>query len=214
LWRRSRGAYELNPERFQPETILSLGDRTIEAFVRRLGARFASSGAKTWKRISQILLDDYAGDPRNITKEALTIKQIKNELKQFPYLRGSKLSNFYIRVMSEKKLLKVNNLDELDIPVDKQVARFTAYTGALRLITNKFQGCVNDDPLRSIIEEVWRRAAKAINTYPWKLDEPIWTIGSKLCVKRKCAQCPVESNCDKTSGITFRENTIIWERTP
>lgn len=44
---------------------------------------------------------------------------MKKRLKAFPYLRGNKLSNFYIRSMAEKDLFKVKDLNELDIPVDK-----------------------------------------------------------------------------------------------
>jgi hypothetical protein len=36
-------------------------------------------------------------------------------------------------------------------------------------------------------------------------------IGSKLCARRKCGQCPVEAHCDKTKGVTFRENLLIWK---
>lgn len=212
LWRNSRGAYELYPERFEPETILKLGDRTLEAFLRRIGARFSSTGVDTWRRISKILLEKYEGDPRNITRESLTIKDIKKKLDEFPYLRGSKLSNFYIRAMGEKGLFKIKNFDELDIPVDKQVARLTIYTGVLKLLSDRFEGCVHEDPLRSLIQEAWRNAAKAHNTYPWKLDEPVWTIGSKLCTQRRCSPCPVREHCDKTKGVRFTNGIIVWER--
>jgi hypothetical protein len=37
-----------------------------------------------------------------------------------------------------------------------------------------------------------RYAAKTLGTAPWKLNEPIRTVGSKLCSRRKCGQCPVE----------------------
>jgi N-glycosylase/DNA lyase len=156
-------------------------------------------------------MEKYAGDPRNITKEQSTIAEIEYKLNSFPYLSGPKLKNFYIRAMGETGLFKVKNLNELDIPVDKQVARFTAYTGVIKLIGKKFQGCANDDPLRSTIQEVWRNAAKTYCIAPWKLDEPIWNIGSKLCTKRKCNQCPVDGLCDKTKGITFKENILFWE---
>jgi len=211
LWRNARGAYELHPERFVPEKILAVSDRTLQVFLRRLGARFSSYAAKTWKRISNILMNNYGGDPRNITSQPLTIEEIKRRLKDFPYLRGPKLTNFFIRVMGETGLFHVKNLDELDIPVDKQVTRFTAYTGVIKLCTLKFQGCTNDDPLRSIIQEAWRKAAKTLGIAPWKLDEPIWNIGSKLCTQRKCNQCPVQVHCNKTKGIVFKENTIVWE---
>ena len=212
LWKRSRGAYELYPERFTPEKILKVSPRTVETFVKNLGARFYSSAAKTWIKISNVLVDKYDGDPRNLTSQPLTIEEIKEKIEEFPYLRGPKLTNFYIRAMGETELFKVKNLDELDIPVDKQVARFTMYTGVLGLLSEQFQGCVHEPPLRDLIEEAWRNAAKKLGIPPWKLDEPIWTIGSKLCSKRKCGQCPVEEFCDKTKGITFKENTAIWRR--
>lgn len=212
LWKKSRGAYELHPERFTPEKILKASQRSVEIFVKRLGARYYSNAAKTWKKVSEVLMEKYAGDPRNITPEPLDVVEVKKRLKDFPYLRGNKLSNFYIRVMGETGLFKLKNLNELDIPVDKQVARFTIYSGVLKLLSEQFIGCAQDEPLRGLIEEAWRNAAKALNTAPWKLDEPIWTTGSKLCSGRKCGQCPVEDLCDQTKGITFKENTVIWGR--
>jgi len=212
LWKKSRGAYELYPERFTPKEILKISPRTVENVVKGLGARFYSNAAKTWIKISKLLIDKYDGDPRNITREPLEIVEIKKRLKDFPYLRGNKLSNFYIRAMGETGLFKVKNLNELDIPVDKQVARFTIYTGVVRLLSEQFTGCVHEPPLRGLIEEAWRNAAKKLGTSPWKLDEPIWTIGSKLCSGRKCGKCPVKELCDETKGITFKENTVMWRR--
>jgi endonuclease III len=212
LWKKSRGAYELYPERFTPEKILKVSQRSVELFVKQLGARYYKNAAKTWKKISEILLDKYDGDPRNLTPQRMNIAEVKKNLKDFPYLRGNKLSNFYIRVMGETGLFELKNLNELDVPVDKQVARFTIYSGVLKLLSEQFVGCAQEDPLRSLIEEAWRNAAKALNTAPWKLDEPIWTTGSKLCSGRKCSQCQIEELCDKTKGITFKENTVIWRR--
>jgi hypothetical protein len=93
-----------------------------------------------------------------------------------------------------------------------RVARFTIYTGVLKLLSEQFVGCAQEQPLRSLIEEAWRHAAQTLGTAPWKLDELIWTVGSKLCSERKCGQCPVEDLCDKTKGITFKENTVVWKR--
>ena len=211
LWRKSRGAYELYPERFTPEEILKVSPRTVETFVKRLGARFYSNAARTWITISKLLLDYYDGDPRNLTRTPLEIDEVKKLLQDFPYLRGNKLSNFYIRVMGETGLLKIKNRKELDIPVDKQVARFTMYTGVVKLLSEQFQGCVHEPPLRGLIEEAWKNAANKLDTAPWKLDEPIWTIGSKLCSRRNCGKCLVEDLCDKTKGITFKENTALWK---
>jgi len=146
LWRKSRGAYELYPERFTPEEILKISPRTVETLVKNLGARFYSNAAKTWIKISRLLVDKYSNDPRNITRRPLTIEEVKEKIDEFPYLRGPKLNNFYIRVMGETGLFKLKNLDELDIPVDKQVARFTIYTGVLKLLSEQFVGCAQENP--------------------------------------------------------------------
>ena len=212
LWAKSRGAYELYPERFEPEVIQRLGDQTLRSFIKGIGARFPSTGANIWRKISKVLLEKYDGDPRNITPTSLSIQEIKKKLDEFPSLRGPKLSNFYIRAMGENGLFKIKNFDELDIPVDKQVARFTVYSGVLKLLSDRFEGCVHENPLRGLIEEAWRTAARNNDTYPWKIDEPIWTIGSQLCSKRICGECPVKEHCDRTKGIRFRSNIIIWEK--
>jgi hypothetical protein len=41
--------------------------------------------------------------------------------------------------MGETGLFKVKDLYELDIPVDKQIARFTIYTGVLKLEAASFR---------------------------------------------------------------------------
>jgi endonuclease III len=212
LWRNARETYELYPERFNPEEILALSDRTLMSFVRHLGARYPKSGAQAWKAIAKLLTDKYDEDPRNITREDSTISEIKTRLQEFPYLKGGKLSNFYLRAMGENNLLKISDFSELDIPVDIQVARFTIYTGVLKFLSENYEGCVHKDPLRSMIEEAWREAAKEIKTYPWKLDEPIWTVGSKLCSMKQCNKCPVRDLCDMTKGVRFRGSVLFWQR--
>jgi len=212
LWRNARETYRLHPDKFNPNVILNLGTRTLTSLVRDLGARYPKSAAETWKKVCRTIVEKYDGDPRNITPKPSTIRQVNARLNDFPYLRGNKLSNFYLRAMGEKGLLNISNLPELNIPVDIQVARFTAYTGTLRPLSDSFQGCVHKDPLRSLIEQTWRDAAKEIGTYPWKLDEPIWTIGSKLCAKRICHRCPVEDLCEKVKGIKLKGALMIWER--
>lgn len=75
--------------------------------------------------------------------------------------------------------------------VDIQVSKFTLYTGVLRISGGSYKGCVYDEPLRPMIEKVWSDAAKRLGKPAWYLDEPIWTIGSKLCNKK--VTCKVTS---------------------
>lgn len=213
LWKKSRTAYELFPERFTPQKILNIGLRSVQAFVKALGARFTLAAAEIWISLSQVLVEKYSGDPRNIAPQPLTIEEIRKRIMELPSLRGPKMSNYYIRMMSEQGLFKIKNLNELEIPVDKQLAKFTISTGILKLLSDQFTGCVHDEPLKSLIEEAWSEAAKTLSTAPWKLEQPIVTIMSEFCSDRKCAQCPIQSLCDKTKGVKFKDNTVIWRKT-
>ena len=141
------------------------------------------------------------------------VSEVKRRLQKFPHLRGRKLSNFYIRAMNEGGLFKITDMKNLDIPVDLQVARFTVYTGVLKLEQGTFEGCIHNNPIRSLIEEVWRKAAYQIGQTPYELDEPIWTIGSKLCTKKKCRKCPVYELCERNFDVQLKNNRLIWSST-
>ena len=146
LWSRSREEHLYNPDSFNSTRILDMSDSQLQTLVKRIGGRYPKTGAQTWRKIAGILLDGYQGDPRNITRQPITVKEIKEKIDVFPYLRGPKLSNFYLRAMGEQDLFKISNFNELDIPVDIQVARFTIYTGVLRLLSESFRGCVQKSP--------------------------------------------------------------------
>lgn len=212
LWRNARYTYLHHPEYFDPKNLVNMKLETLSQILRELGARYSTNGARAWKKISTILLEKYGGDPRRITPQPLAVHEVKRLIDSFPNLRGKKLSNFYIRAMGEKGLFKIKNLNDLDIPVDVQVARFTFYTGCLQLKEGSLDGCIHDPPIQPAIEEAWRKAAKTLNIAPWKLDEPIWTIGSRLCSRRYCNPCPVKHLCNRNFDAVIRGNRIHWNK--
>lgn len=104
LWSRARSLFEDEPKLFEPKVIVKLDKDYLRSIVRSLGARYPSGGADGWKKISKILLNEYEGDPRNITKEPISLEELRRRLQKFPYLRGKKLNTFYIRAMGENGL--------------------------------------------------------------------------------------------------------------
>jgi len=207
LWSNARSLYEKEPKLFEPKVIVGLDKNYLRSIVRSLGARYPSGGADGWKKISKILLDEYEGDPRNIKKEPLSLEELRKKLRAFPYLRGKKLNNFYIRAMGESGLFKIKDFDKLSVAVDIQVARITFYTGALR-IRGSYYGCIHHKPVRPMIESVWNEAAKRISVPAWYLDEPLWSVGSKLCSKKQCSRCPVTKLCNKNFEVKFKGANI------
>jgi hypothetical protein len=214
LWKKSRGAYVLFPENFTPEQILKSSPQALESFVRNIGARNPDKAAKAWIEISKVLTSKYQGDPRNITKVPAKIRDVRKRLKIFPYLKGDKLSNFYIRTMSASGMLKIEDLNQLDIPVDKQVVRFTICSGALRLESKSFVGCVQTEPLKGLVEETWRLGVKRLKEAPWKLFEPITVVASKLCEGKKCKDCTMGGLCDNVKGIMLKDNVLFLRQAP
>jgi hypothetical protein len=83
-----------------------------------------------------------------------------------------KTGTLFQRVMGDLGLLKIADLDRVDVAVDLQISRFTFYTGVLKPI-GTVSGSVQEPHIRSAIEKVWRDAARNIETAPWKLDQPI-----------------------------------------
>ena len=117
--------------------------------------------------------------------------------------------------MGEAGLFKIKNLNQLNIPIDRQIAQFTLISGVLKLQSKNFAGSANEDPLKDLIEEAWRNAAKALDTAPWKLYDPIGLIESSLCNTKKCKLCPVDDHCEKKrKGIAFKENVLFWKGGP
>ena len=198
LWQRARVLYERDPSLFTPEHVLGMDEGELVRTLKWLGARFPRRAARDWREISRILLEKYGGDPRAITPEPLSLAEILRKLSEFPTLRGEKLSAFCVRVMHETGLLKVKDPENLGLPVNRQISRFTVYTGVLSGV-EYMTVCLKPE-LRALVREVWRKAAAAVSVPAWKLDEPMWNISSKLCARDRCGACPVRELCAKYPG--------------
>ena len=137
----------------------------------------------------------------------MSLAEVKKRVSELPYLRGKNLVNFYLRSMGENGLLKIEDFGDLSVAVDIQVARITFYTGVVEAAGN-FSGCIHNEPIRPMIEDVWGQATRSLSIPSWYIDEPLWTIGSKLYSKKLCNQCPILRLCDRHFDVTFRGSNI------
>ena len=44
---------------------------------------------------------------------------------------------------------------------------------------------------------IWINAAKMNGVRPSDIDKYLWTIGNRMCLKKKCEECPLSKNCQK-----------------
>ncbi len=194
LWSRARELFEEKPEVFEPDRIMRMSDEELEAMLRRLGARRFRKSAEAWRQIAGILLEKYAGDPRNLTPEPLPVAELTKRLREFPLIRGCKLMPLYLRIMHEKKLLKLADPVNIEIPVDIQILRLSFYTGFLK--TRAVEVVVSEE-LRRLVRSAWRDVASELGVSPWRLDKPAWSIARAYCSKLRHSTCPLESVCEK-----------------
>jgi len=207
LWKRARQRYEMEPHLFEPQVIVQTSHSALRSIVRSLGARYPNGAASGWKKTSQILLHKYGADPRSITPRPLKLAEVRERISEFPYLKGKKLNNFYIRAMGENQFFKIQDFDNLSVAVDIQVARITFYTGVVKS-DRSFYGCIHSEPIRPIIEDVWSRATKSLSIPAWYIDEPLWSVGSRLCSKKKCSPCPINELCERRFTVRFKGSNV------
>ena len=59
-----------------------------------------------------------------------------------------------------------------------------------------------------MIEDVWNLAAERLGVPAWYLDEPLWSVGSKLCSKKRCGRCPIKELCQENFDVRFKGASI------
>jgi len=113
--------------------------------------------------------------------------------KKFPFLSGDKILPMWLKILSEDAGIKLNNLEKLPLPVDKNVAEAT-----YNLILGKeFDGSV-DKKTKEVVSLLWKRIADKLNVPVISFDTPLWTLGGEGCSnpqKTNCSDCPVNDYC-------------------
>ena len=166
---------------------------------------FYNKDAKYLKQIAE-KMKWYNDDPLLIIKRNMYDgAQVLESLQDFPYLRGKKLSLFWLRIMHDLVEPKLD-IFGTSIPVDVHIAKLTLRTGCIKF-KNGYNGTI--EKLRSNIQTCWDLTAMALKTYPAKFDEPLWSISKYICPDCGIVNCPIEKHCDKLDiHVTSQKVTI------
>lgn len=121
---------------FYPEIVVQHAREKIQKDLlkHKLGLQL-NKHTDIWIAISKALHDHFESDPRILFKagnydviEILNIIQTKHK-NNFPYLRGPKLSNYWLYILSHYTDLKLNNMQEISIIPDTHVIKSSEYLG-------------------------------------------------------------------------------------
>ena len=194
-------AYKEKPELFEPVYIVETFQRHVQdlaVFLKNfVRIRFPNEGARRWLSLSEILLKKYNGDPRNIFKPLMGFNDIRKAIFSIKGF-GQKTGGLLIRILYENNLIKVQD-SITHIPIDRHDIEISINLGVL-------EGNCGEHHENNLIEQLsstWVKASQTENVDPCETDRNLWLLGSLLCSKKKCSQCPLNDMCKQSSKGGF-----------
>ena len=211
IWTKAREIYKKTPWFFDAEQILTRSDKGLSDTLTKLTATELDSNIKYWRNISKNLLDNYDGDPRKLTETAIEFSTVITKTKDILDTDNNKKIYRYIQLMFTNDLLKIKKSKNFGVFIDRNIARFTIYTGIIKIQNDFFEGYLDKNPISKLTRDTWNKVVKDLKIKPWELDEPLSIIGNKLCPDMKCLLCPVYKNCEKKFNMKIIDNKIKFE---
>lgn len=187
--------YEYNPLVFNPSYIISNYEGNhieLSKLLRStLHIRYPNESAKRWIALSKTLQDNYNNDPRLIFKENQTYCEYKNSVEKLKGF-GQKTGGFLLRILIDNGMISpIDGITE--IPIDTHDIDISIWTGVITGLTS--EKIKQNRKFISQISNTWVKAANELSISPSYADQYLWLIGSELCSKKKCNECPISKLC-------------------
>lgn len=203
LWRASKRWAKEYPWLFKPDELLKKPTEQVIASFRRIRESdvgiFRPQDAGIWLFVADALHDHGDKTSRLLEDLGLDAWRIYGELsgplkRRFPFLSGDKILPMWLKILSEDANVRLQNMEKLPLPVDKNVAEVTFNV----IFKKRFHGNVDTKTIETV-RTVWKRIADRLNVPVISFDTPLWTLGGNLgCSnlrKANCDKCPVKKHC-------------------
>ncbi len=175
-------------------------------------SRKPQKDARIWSTVGITFFKKWQGDPRNFLEscgwQALKILQHlkadthpfnQRHIADFPYLRGDKIGPLWLRMLRDTAgISKIQNLDQVPIPVDIHIARATL---ALGIVRGSYSGGFTD--LFEGIRNAWFESVPGLQVgdrpmIALDIDEPLWHLSRYGCTLRdkQSGICPKILSCE------------------
>jgi uncharacterized HhH-GPD family protein len=148
---------------------------------------------------SNLLLRKYGGNAANIWPNGESAAKVVCRLDEFEGI-GQKISRLMGRLLVAYLGVALVNWQELDIAVDRHVARVFLRTGLVIRPPGAY-------PILSLVEEVTAKARELYPKFPGALDEPAVGVGMDWCTAEKAYcnwpedPCPLRRSCPKKTSM-------------
>lgn len=155
---------------FLPEKVVETPPSKLQQdLVKHKLALQPNKHTEIWSKISTAFNLLFDNDPRKLlqksrhdVKNVIHILQ-KEHVDNFPYLRGPKLSNYWLYILTRLTDAKLSNMGEISIIPDTHVIKSTYYLG----LTD------NNAPIPQI-EQAWKNVLKDTGISPVEMHPVLW----------------------------------------
>lgn len=126
----------------------------------------------TWKKIAKVIAEEWGSFAKFIEatdKDFLVLKEIVQYKykKQFPYLSGPKIFNYWSFILGEYGGIQLKNKEYIEIAPDTHITQCSVILG---VITESESATLSKDQ----ISEKWRVLLKGTNITPIEMHPPLW----------------------------------------
>jgi hypothetical protein len=127
-----------------------------------------------WKTICDTIVENYDGDIRNLFAQTNgDVKLIKEIIqvqkkKEFPYLSGSKICNYWLYVMGDYTSVKLVNRQHITVAPDTHVIQSTFKLGLINPTERE------NPKIREMVSEVWNEILENSSLLPIDIHTPLW----------------------------------------
>ena len=209
LWARARATWEDGSPLFAIRDIAA-GRVSLEALTELMAARirprYAVPASAYWHSNARRLADVFEGDPRRVFGSSPKATGVYAAIRSFAGF-GPKTGGMMLRAAVGLGWASGEDIASVEMPVDVHDARISLQTGIMN-IAGRASGEVTPDELARLARPVRRFLTElcANEGVEWPgLDRALWLIGSRGCVSRRCASCPLESLCSVPERLPLFE---------
>lgn len=126
-----------------------------------------------WKRICQTIEEKLNGDIRNLfINNDYSVKKIKkyisNNKKDFPYLGGNKICNYWLYVMEQYTDVKFTDREDITVAPDTHVVQASVKLGVIS------QEEASKSNVQTVVAQRWTELLKNSKLKPIDIHTPMW----------------------------------------
>lgn len=160
---------------FDTKRVTSLNFEEIQkALIKYKVALQANKQTKIWIKLCNTINELFSGDIRKLFQiNDYNIDKIRNYVqkenkKEFPYLSGNKIFNYWLYVLNQYTDIKFKNIESLTVAPDTHVIKASHKLG---IIDNKELEQTN---VQLLVIERWNKLLKGTKYRPIDIHTPMW----------------------------------------